>query len=311
MTAKIRVLIVDDEDRFRETTAAILERRGFEVQAVASGTEAIAAIKKDKIDVVVLDLRMPGMDGNAALREIRKIKPDIAALMLTGHGSAESALQGLHEGLLDYLTKPCSIDFLAQKIREAYGKGTGVGEREPNVRQAMVPPASFRSVREDQTVGDAVRVMLEGLTQTSTTSTVQETVHHSILVRDGNDRIVDIMSYTELLQGLEPSYMRLLTEKPAMANSIHVEPPNFSGMFTIMARDLATKTVRDIMAATPPVIGADANLMEAANKLLMMNAQRLLVSEDDQIIGVIRRQDLFFELTNIIRRYAIPTAVEK
>src|SRR4030042_1124540 len=101
MNETVRVLIVDDEDRFRATTAAILTRRGFEVKAVGSGIEAIEEVKQAAFDVVVLDVRMPGMDGNEALHEIKNVAPDTAVLMLTGHGTPESALEGLHDGVFD------------------------------------------------------------------------------------------------------------------------------------------------------------------------------------------------------------------
>ncbi len=303
MSKPIRVLIVDDEDRFRVTTAAILARRGFQVKAVASGAEAIEEIKKDDVDVVVLDIRMPGMDGHEALREIKKIKPDVAVLMLTGHGTPESALEGLRDGILDYLTKPCPIDLLARKIREASVLKGGVSEREPRVKHIMVPLSSFGTIREDQTVDDAVEVILAGLTKTLTTPTVQETIHRSILVLDREDQVVGIITFTDLLHGLQPLYMRLLTEKLSMADSIHLESPSFSGMFSIMARDLATKTVRDIMPDTPPVIDANANLMETVDRLLQLNVRRLLVTENERIVGVVREQDLFFEMANIITHY--------
>lgn len=306
MIESIRVLIVDDEERFRETTAVILERRGFEVKAVGSGIEALEEIKNDKIDVVVLDFEMPGMDGNEVLREIRKVRPDMAVLMLTGHGTRGSALEGLRDGLFDYLAKPCEVDFLAQKIREAHAREIGVSGKEPNVKQTMVPLASFASIRADQTVAHAVEAILEGFTHTLTTSTVQETVHRSILVLGREDSVVGIITFSDLLQGLQPPYMRLLAEKPPMADSIHLESPNFSGMFTIMARDLATKTVREIMPDAHPVIDAGANLMEAATKCLDMSLRRLLVTENDKIVGVIREQDLFFEMADIIRQRAIP-----
>jgi len=307
----IRVLIVDDEERFRETTAAILTRRGFEARAVGSGIEAIEEIRKDDIDVVVLDVQMPGMDGNEALREIKNIKPDVAVLMLTGQGTPGSALEGLRDGIADYLTKPCPIDFLAQKIREACalgGRVSGVREKELRVEHIVVPLSSFGTVHEDQTVADAVRVFLEGFTCSLITSTVQEMVHRSILVVDRDDTVVGIITFSDLLRGLQPPYRTPLTDRPAMADTLHLESPSYSGMFTIMARDLAAKTVWGIMSETPPIIDAEANLMEAAARLLDLDLRRLLVREHDKIVGVIREQDLFFEMANIITQYRTPNA---
>ncbi|GAG29592.1 unnamed protein product, partial [marine sediment metagenome] len=135
------------------------------------------------------------------------------------------------------------------------------------------------------------------------TSTVQESVHRSVLVVDKDDNVIGFLTLADLLGGMQPRYMRLRTEKPPMAESFHVESPNYSGMFTIMARDLATKTVREIMSKAVPVIDANANLMEAASRLLDLNLRRLLVTDGNKIAGVIREQDLFFEMANIITQY--------
>lgn len=301
----IRVLIVDDEERFRATTATILKNRGFHVKAVGSGLEAIEEVRKNNIDVVILDVKMPGMDGHEALREIRKIKPDISVIMLTGHGTPESAFEGLKKGVFDYLTKPCSIDLLAQKIRDAFASGKGLKEEESRVRDIMLPLTSFSTIGEERTVADAIDVILQSFIRTMTSTTVQETVHRSILILNRDNKVVGVMTFTDLLQGLQPPYMRLMTERPQMADSIYLEPPNFSGMFTIMARDIASKQVKDVMSDAPPVINADANLMEAVNQLLTLGVRRLLVIDGDDIIGVVREQDIFFEMSRLIRQESI------
>jgi len=303
--AAIRVLIVDDEDRFRETTAAILTKRGFEVRAVADGSEAVQEVKKDDVDVVVLDIKMPGMDGNEALREIRSIKPKLAVIMLTGHGTLESAVEGLRHGVFDYLTKPCAIDLLAQKIRDAYA-GMHRGEEglkgaESGVRDIMVPLSTFSRIREDRTVAEAIQVILQSFAQVMTTSTVREAVHRSILVVDANGSVIGIITFADLLRGLQPPYARLLYEDPVVAKSRYLESPCFSGMFTIMARDLAKKTVREIMSEAPQVVQADANLMEAVGLLLNRGVSRLLVVEGGRTLGVIREQDVVFEMAKIMR----------
>ncbi len=125
---KIRVLIVDDEERFRATATANLQKRGFEITAVGSGDEAIEVIQKDEIDVVVLDVMMPGMDGNETLLKIKMLKPDLEVIMLTGHGTIQSALKGWRDQVFTYLTKPCDIDILAEKILNAVGGKKGVDD---------------------------------------------------------------------------------------------------------------------------------------------------------------------------------------
>ncbi len=123
---KIHVLLVDDEQRFRTTATATLKRRGFEVTGAASGVEALDVIRERPIDVVVLDVKMPGMDGNEALREIKILKPELEVIMLTGHGTVDSALEGWRDEAFAYLTKPYDIDLLAEKIRDAAAKRKGL-----------------------------------------------------------------------------------------------------------------------------------------------------------------------------------------
>ena len=116
----IRVLLVDDEERFLKTASATLKNRGFEVTAVPGGAEALKEIKKGEIDVVVLDVKMPGMDGNEVLQRIKGLKPKLEVIMLTGHGTMESALKGWHDEVYAYLTKPCDIEALTEKICDAF-----------------------------------------------------------------------------------------------------------------------------------------------------------------------------------------------
>ena len=297
----IRVLIVDDEERFRATTTTILKKRGFDVMAVGGGLEAIEEIRNRGFDVVILDVKMPGMDGIEALREIKNIKPELEVIMLTGHGTLKSALAGLREGVFDYLAKPCDIDVLARKIRDAYTKEKGLSEEEPRVEDVMVPLSSFSTINQDKTVAEAIVIILQSFQSTMSTSTVHETVHRSTLILDDRDNVIGVLSFTNILKGLQPSYMRLLKDRPTMYDSIHLEPPGYSGMFTIMVRDLAKKRVRELMSEAPPTIMADANLNEAANRLLCLHVRRLLVMEGDKAVGIIREQDLFFEIANIIR----------
>jgi CheY-like chemotaxis protein/anti-anti-sigma regulatory factor len=114
-----RVLVVDDEDNVRVTTAAILEQEGYEVETASDGHEALAKIREDRFDLVLTDLRMEGMDGQALLNELCTRHPNIVTVVLTGYASIESSIDALRCGVYDYLVKPCVIDDLKLTVRRA------------------------------------------------------------------------------------------------------------------------------------------------------------------------------------------------
>jgi DNA-binding NtrC family response regulator len=116
------VLLVDDELEFLNTLLKRMKKRNLAVNGVKSGEEALQFIDDHPVDVVVLDVRMPGMDGIETLRQIKKKNPLIEVIMLTGHASMEAALEGMELGAFDYLMKPIEIDQLLYKTQDAYKK---------------------------------------------------------------------------------------------------------------------------------------------------------------------------------------------
>jgi DNA-binding NtrC family response regulator len=120
-----KILLVDDEEVFTRNMSKLLTSRGYFVNAVNSGDAAIRALEDRPVDVIVLDLKMPGMDGLATLKEIQKLGLFTQTLILTGHGSIDSALEAMKLGAYDYLTKPCEIDELVTKIEGAWQKKDG------------------------------------------------------------------------------------------------------------------------------------------------------------------------------------------
>lgn len=123
------VLIVDDEVPFVQTLTKRLVKRGLRILSAHSGPEALDLLTGNNgIDVVILDVRMPDMDGIATLREIKAASPSVEVLMLTGHATMESALDGMRLGALDYFMKPCSIEQIFARICEAKEKKSKKGE---------------------------------------------------------------------------------------------------------------------------------------------------------------------------------------
>jgi len=117
---KFKILVVDDEQDFLETIIKRLKTRGIDAAGVESGYKALEFVDNQDVDVIILDVKMPGMDGIEALREIKKKKPLVEVIMLTGHASVESGIQGMQLGAFDYVMKPVALDELLEKVRQAY-----------------------------------------------------------------------------------------------------------------------------------------------------------------------------------------------
>ena len=133
-----KILLVDDEVVFTTNMGKLLTNRGYKVTAANSGDAAIQALEKENFDVVVLDLKMPGMDGLTTLKEIKKLGLFTETLILTGHGSIDTALEAIKLGAYDYLTKPCEIDDLMGKIEGAWQKKEGTEKKEMKAKMQKV-----------------------------------------------------------------------------------------------------------------------------------------------------------------------------
>ena len=117
---RVRLLLIDDEKDFVNILSKRIKRRKIDVTEAFSGAEAIQALRGQEFDVAVLDLKMEDMDGIEVLKMLKIMAPKLAVIMLTGHGSAEAAEQGIKLGAFDYLTKPCELEELLKKIMAAY-----------------------------------------------------------------------------------------------------------------------------------------------------------------------------------------------
>jgi len=116
MTSTPKILLVDDEERFRQTLAKRLQLEGYEVNTCTGGQEALADLHGHVYDIVILDLRMPGMDGLTALKGIKELAPEVEVIMLTGHASVDVAVEIMQAGGAEYLLKPVSTEELLLKI---------------------------------------------------------------------------------------------------------------------------------------------------------------------------------------------------
>ena len=130
------VMVVDDEVPFVETMTKRLGKRGIKITSAYGGEEALEKLETNRnVDVVILDVKMPGMDGIATLQEIKQQHPLIEVIMLTGHATVETAIMGMRLGAFDYLMKPCEMEQLLDKVEDATKKKR---EHEEKIREANV-----------------------------------------------------------------------------------------------------------------------------------------------------------------------------
>ncbi len=130
LSGDICLLLVDDEDNFRQTLAKRLAKRGLAALQANSGKQALSTIEEAQVDVVVMDVKMPGMSGLEVLEQIKKISPGVQVILLTGHSATQDGVIGIKAGAFDYLSKPVELDHLIRKIRQAHEMKTNTECRE-------------------------------------------------------------------------------------------------------------------------------------------------------------------------------------
>ena len=133
------ILLVDDETMFVHTMTNLLTRQGCTVLQAFDGGQALTRLaENDGVDVVVLDVKMPGLDGIETLKKIRKEYPLVEVILLTGHATVESAIDGMHEGAFEYLMKPCDLDKLTNIIARARDRKAESEEKNIQARTGRI-----------------------------------------------------------------------------------------------------------------------------------------------------------------------------
>lgn len=120
MMRKPKLLIVDDDKTLNHNITWLLKRKGYEAIGVEDGERALRAVDEQEFDVIILDQKMPGIDGIETLKEMKKKHPNLEVIILTGASSVESAVKGFEFGAYDYATKPMQMDVLEEKIQKAF-----------------------------------------------------------------------------------------------------------------------------------------------------------------------------------------------
>jgi len=284
-TGPIRLLLVDDEAEFRAAAGKALRRQGFDVSEAESGERALQLIGGGFPDLVLLDLKMGGMDGITALTEIRKLDRDLPVLILTGHGHYENALAGIQLGVVDFVQKPVDMKYLGDRIRELV-RGGKRPLRERSIAELMVPASVYRRIGIDATVRDAVLALQQAQQQQVPPSNTDRG-RRTLLVFDGGGQFRGLVRAEDIIRLMVPGF---LLESPYSSY--------FTGMFLAQAKVVGRLPLRSVLQQ-PPMLQLDAPLMEAAYWLVSRGVSHLPITQDGELVGVLRPEDLYQEIAEL------------
>src|SRR5512139_3771187 len=142
---KSKILLAEDEKTQRDLLEGFLKKEGFSVESAANGREALDKLERDFFDIILLDYKMPELDGLQTLREVRRLYPEIPVVMMTAYGTVETAVASMKEGALDYLTKPIDLDELLLILQKVIERSDLIRENKV-LRQQLQERYTFNNI---------------------------------------------------------------------------------------------------------------------------------------------------------------------
>ncbi len=278
----IKLLLVDDEDAFRQIISATLSRRGFIITEAIDGESALSEIINDKPDVVLLDLKMPGMSGIETLQKIREIEPLLPVIILTGHGDFDSAIAGINLEVVDFIQKPVDVDQLGNRIRWLLENTDDIVLREPTIAELMTSSSLYPKVYVDEPMNLVLKTIRSAYLK-QIPEDFQPGQVRSALVYDRDEKFLGIVRFSDLLSLVLPSF---LGGSPYSTF--------FTGMFLAQCKVVGNKNISRLVKKQV-FIDIEAPLMEAVHLLVEHKLINLPVLEDGELVGIIRGRDIILE----------------
>ena len=272
---KRRVLVVDDEARFVQQMRRLLEKRQFRVATAGDGQRALALIATECFDAVVLDIRMPVLNGLATLKRIRKTEPALPVIMLTGHASLASGVEAIRQGAFDYLMKPCSIEDLVAKLNVA----CTIGEirRRPilwprSIAGELILDA-FRRIDDSDSLLEAFSLFNHRLPRMA---------GETLFIVDETNRLAGHLTKQDIVT-CAAQYMG----KPSITWSELSANPQW----------LPERTVGEVMTSGTIAVDPVTPLKQVADIMIEKGIRTLpVIDQRRQVLGVVRLKDVLFYL---------------
>ncbi|MCF7811283.1 response regulator [bacterium] len=283
---KLKLLLVDDELDFRRATTKTLIRRGFTVSEAATGEEALVSIKQNRPDIVLLDLKMPGLDGIETLQRIRQKDRILPVIILTGHGDFQDALAGIRLEIVDFIQKPVDVDQLSVRIHSLLARGTKPSLRERSISELMKPPSLYPKLYIDEPVTKALEALRAAFFQSDPDDKKDGKVR-SALVYDRDEKFLGLIRFPDLLRLVMPPFLN--------------EPYTtfFTGMFLAQCKLISKRSIKDLMPRQI-FIKLQAPLMESISLMIEHKLINLPVMMDDELVGVLRERDIIVEIVESV-----------
>jgi DNA-binding response OmpR family regulator len=284
----IKLLLVDDEEDFRLAASKALTRQGFVASEADSGERALEMLSQSLPDVMILDLRMGGMDGITTLEKARRLAPDLPVIILTGHGRFEDALAGIRLEIVDFIQKPVDMSDLGARIHRLLNKAKQHPPVEKGIADLMVSASAYCRFYVDQTVQEIVAAITQLLFKSVSEKEVTKRGRRAVLVFDRQERFAGLIRVENILSLMVPACLK---DSPYSSY--------FTGMFLAQTKMIGKETAGELIGEHFS-IEIDTPLMEALNLMVIERLTNLAVTKNGELVGILRDEDIFKEISDSI-----------
>lgn len=287
------VLIAATDGQVAHDLPGRLAARGYGCCVPSDPQQFWTLLGEKQPRAVLLHVRMLPGDISGIVPAVHDVCPRASVVLLDDIPAVSAAREAKMLGVFDYLGTDCPVDLLLERVEDALRASAASMPREYLASEIMIPIRSYTCVQANNTVQEGIELLKKAGERFISTGLVMQEGHRAVLVFDG-DQLVGVLAMKNLIDTLRPGYVP--GDRP-MPRSMEQSPLFWDGLFSLRLPLLAGRRIRDIMNPPPPLVDASSNLMHVVHVLCQSDRRRVAVEQDGQIVGVIREQELFHEIS--------------